>query len=89
LARLSVPRRWIQSVRTAAQPVARLRTRQRVSTTWLLPGLLIVLCLPTTGWLFSNGTAASAWLVIDIAIAVIGVPVALVVMRLFGYEDRD
>jgi hypothetical protein len=88
LTRFSLQRRWFRDAR-AASGAATDRNARKVDTAWVLPGLVLALCIPTTGWLFSHGTAATAWLVVVVAAAVVGVPVALIVMRLFGYEDGD
>jgi hypothetical protein len=89
LARRNLPRRWFSGTPAVGHTATGQRTHRRVNTTWVLPAMLLILCLPTTGWLFSTGTAATAWLVIDLAIAVAGVPLALITMRLFGLEDGD
>ena len=73
-----------RSVRSTAR-----RQRPELSSAWLLPSMLLVICLVATGWLFAHGTAAAVWLVALIGVALAGVPLALVVLRLFGYEDPD
>jgi Flp pilus assembly protein TadB len=60
-----------------------------VSTAWVLPGLVLVLCLTSVGWFFSSGTAAAAWLIALVAIAFVGAPITLLALRLMGFEDRD
>jgi hypothetical protein len=51
--------------------------------------VLLAVCIAAIGWLFSHGTAAAAWLVVLIVVAFAGVPIALVALRLFGYQDAD
>jgi hypothetical protein len=63
--------------------------RRRINTAWTAPAMVLVLCLVATGWVFARGAAAEAWLVAVIAVAVAGIPVMLILLRLFGYEDGD
>jgi hypothetical protein len=60
-----------------------------LNSAWVLSLTLFVVCVVAVGWLFSHGTAAVAWLIALIAVALGGVPTALVVMRALGYEDPD
>jgi hypothetical protein len=83
------------SAKTAAlsQPKESRRKRSgeasEVSTAWVLPGLVLVLCLTSIGWFFASGTAAAAWLIALLAIAFVGAPITLLALRLMGFEDRD
>jgi hypothetical protein len=65
------------------------RQRGDLNTGWVLPAMLLVVCLVATGWLFAHGSAATAWLIALIVIVIGGVPIGLVLLRLFGYEDAD
>jgi hypothetical protein len=65
------------------------RWRGEVNTSWVLLAMLLVVCLTAVGWLFAHGTAATFWLVALIAVGFGGVPIGLLVLRLFGYDDAD
>jgi hypothetical protein len=60
-----------------------------INTAWVLPVIVLAVCLTATGWLFAHGTAAVAWLIALLVLVFAGVPIALVALRLFGYEDSD
>jgi hypothetical protein len=51
--------------------------------------MTLLLCAFATGWAFSDGAAAEAWLIATIAVAVTGIPIMLALLRLFGFDDRD
>ncbi len=73
-----------------AQPKEPRRRRSgEVSTAWVLPGLVLVLCLTSVGWFFSSGTAAAAWLIALVALGFVGAPITLLALRLLGFEDSD
>jgi hypothetical protein len=38
---------------------------------------------------FANGSAAKTWLVIDVAVATVGLPVMWIIARLFGDDGGD
>ncbi len=76
----------VGSATAAARPS---RPRPAINSAWVLVATMGVLCGVALGWLFSNGTAAVIWLIALIVVALAGVPIALVVLRLFGFEDPD
>ena len=51
--------------------------------------MMLLVCCAATGWLFAHGSAAAAWLIALLVLAIGGVPIGLVTLRLFGYEDPD
>jgi hypothetical protein len=73
----------------AATPVPARRQRRELNSAWVLTGMVLVVCVVATGWLFAHGTAAAAWLVALVVVAFAGVPLALTALRLLGYEDED
>jgi hypothetical protein len=75
---------------TTTAPPANAPARQRaVNSAWVLTVMVLVVCGAATGWLFAHGTAAAAWLIALVVVAFGGVPIGLVALRLFGYEDPD
>jgi hypothetical protein len=60
-----------------------------INTAWTLPVLLGLICLAALGWAFAHGTAATIWLLIVIGLAVAGLPVMLIALRITGYTDAD
>jgi len=60
-----------------------------INTAWVLPAMLLAMCLAATGWLFAHGAAATVWLIILLVVVVAGAPTALIALKLFGYEDPD
>jgi hypothetical protein len=86
LSNLANPANPVDTVEPAVPEAAE---RRRVNMAWALPVLTLVLCLVTTGWVFANGSAAKTWLVIDVAVATVGLPVMWIIARLFGDDGGD
>ncbi len=70
-------------------PIAAREARGEITTAWVLPGLVLVLCLTSVGWFFAHGTAAAIWLAALIGLAFVGAPLVLLTLRLLRYEDRE
>jgi hypothetical protein len=65
------------------------RPRGQINSAWVLSVMLLAVCLASVGWLFAHGTAATFWLVVLVAVGFAGVPIGLLTLRLFGYDDVD
>jgi hypothetical protein len=74
---------------STARPVNAPARHRDVNSAWVLTVMVLLVCGATTGWLFAHGTAAAAWLIALLVVALGGVPIGLVALRLFGYEDSD
>jgi hypothetical protein len=75
--------------RTSAAIVPKPRRQRQANSAWVLTMMVLLLCAAAAGWAVAHGTAATAWLIGLLVVAFGGVPIGLVALRLFGYDDQD